>query len=53
MSLSALVERFNQLVEFLRQQEQDHADEIATLEDDIASLRSRLDALESRLVDIE
>ena len=53
MNITELTEKHNGVVQYLRELEQQHANEKAAMQDDIDSLLSRVAALESRLSDIE
>ena len=53
MTVTELTAKYQCLVEYLRQREQDHDDEIALLHDDLGSLLERVADLESRLEAVE
>ena len=53
MTVTELTAKYQSLVEYLRQRELDHDDEIALLHDDLGSLLERVADLESRLEAVE
>ncbi len=52
MTIKQIADLLNSVVGYLRQQEQDRADELADLHDELAHMRSRLDTLEVQVGDM-